>query len=62
MKLGLLAMLAVAVLVLGPSEGRIVSKCELKEKLWEVITLPRSLQNFKEYILQTSNRVHRGLL
>uniref|UniRef100_A0A3Q3XFF5 Uncharacterized protein n=1 Tax=Mola mola TaxID=94237 RepID=A0A3Q3XFF5_MOLML len=33
MKLGLLVVLAVAVLVPGPSDGRIVSRCELKGKL-----------------------------
>lgn len=51
MKLGLLVVLAVAVLVPSLSEGRIVSRCELKDKLGEAIVLPKKLHKFKEQIL-----------
>ncbi|XP_071361282.1 high mobility group nucleosome-binding domain-containing protein 5-like isoform X1 [Trachinotus anak] len=51
MKLGLLVALAVAVLVPSLSEGRTTSKCELKEKLSAVVTLPKSLQKFEDQIL-----------
>ncbi|XP_035856365.1 uncharacterized protein LOC118492954 [Sander lucioperca] len=51
MKFGLLVVLAVAVLVPSLSEGRTVSKCELKEKLEQAITLPTQLQQFKEEYL-----------
>ncbi|KAK2817518.1 hypothetical protein Q5P01_025709 [Channa striata] len=54
MKLGLLVVLAVAASVPSLSEGRIVSKCELKEKLDRAITLPRKLQKYKENILATA--------
>ena len=53
MKLGLLVVLAVAVLVPSLSESRIVSKCELKQKLDQAIQLPRSFQRLKERILAT---------
>ncbi|XP_005951666.1 uncharacterized protein LOC102300312 [Haplochromis burtoni] len=43
MKLGLLVVVAVAVLLPSFSESRIVSKCELKDKLGKVIRLPRTL-------------------
>ncbi|XP_078126835.1 uncharacterized protein LOC144530928 [Sander vitreus] len=51
MKFGLLVVLAVAVLVPSLSEGRTVSRCELKEKLEQAITLPPQLQKFKEEYL-----------
>uniref|UniRef100_A0A8C2ZUH7 Uncharacterized protein n=1 Tax=Cyclopterus lumpus TaxID=8103 RepID=A0A8C2ZUH7_CYCLU len=51
MKLGLLVVLAMAVLVPSLSEGRTVSRCELKEKLQEVLELRPGLQPFKEKIL-----------
>lgn len=51
MKLGLLVVLAVAVLAPSLSEGRTVSRCELKQKLGEAIVLPRKLQRYKERIL-----------
>lgn len=51
MKVGLLVVLAVAVLVPSLSQGRTVSECELREKLREVINLPRRLQKYKENIL-----------
>ncbi|XP_022623403.1 uncharacterized protein LOC111238253 [Seriola dumerili] len=51
MKLGLLMVLAVAVLVSSLSEGRIISKCELKEKLQAAIALPKYLHKHKEHIL-----------
>lgn len=51
MKLGLLVVLAVAVLVPSLSEGRTVSRCELKEKLGEALILPTRLQRYKEKIL-----------
>ncbi|XP_039886393.1 lysozyme c-1-like isoform X2 [Simochromis diagramma] len=41
MKLGLLVVVAVAVVLPSFSESRIVSKCELKDKLGEMINLPR---------------------
>ncbi|XP_005951665.1 uncharacterized protein LOC102300012 isoform X1 [Haplochromis burtoni] len=41
MKLGLLVMVAVAVVLPSFSESRIVSKCELKDKLGKMINLPR---------------------
>ncbi|XP_039475953.1 uncharacterized protein LOC120442776 [Oreochromis aureus] len=41
MKLGLLVVVAVAVLLPSFSESRIVSKCELKDKLGKTIDLPR---------------------
>ncbi|KAK2817509.1 hypothetical protein Q5P01_025700 [Channa striata] len=53
MKLGLLVVLAVAASVPSLSEGRIVSKCELREKLDRAISLPRKLQKYKENILAT---------
>ncbi|XP_039886390.1 integumentary mucin C.1-like [Simochromis diagramma] len=43
MKLGLLVVVAVAVLLPSFSESRIVSKCELKDKLGKVIRLPRTI-------------------
>ncbi|KAF1394569.1 hypothetical protein PFLUV_G00002400 [Perca fluviatilis] len=53
MKFGLLVVLAVAVLVPSLSEGRIVSRCELREKLGQAITLPPRLQKFKQQYLAT---------
>ena len=53
MKFGLLVVLAVAVLVPSLSEGRIVSRCELREKLGQAITLPPRLQQFKQQYLAT---------
>ncbi|KAL3980383.1 large subunit ribosomal protein L32 [Sarotherodon galilaeus] len=44
MKLGLLVVVAVAVLLPSFTESRIVSKCELKGKLANVIPLPRGLK------------------
>lgn len=44
MKLELLVVLAVAVLLPSFSESRIVSKCELREKLGEMLDLPRRLE------------------
>lgn len=51
MKLGLLLALSVAALVLNLSEGRIVSKCELRQKLQEVLPLPRKYGRYKDQIL-----------
>ncbi|KAF1394565.1 hypothetical protein PFLUV_G00002360 [Perca fluviatilis] len=53
MKFGLLVVLAVAVLVPSLSEGRNVSRCELREKLGQAITLPPRLQKFKQQYLAT---------
>ncbi len=61
MKLGLLVVLAVVVLVPSLSEGRTVSKCELKEKLGAAITLPKRLQKYKEKIL-TLGEVNKSVL
>ncbi|XP_030606637.1 uncharacterized protein LOC115795023 [Archocentrus centrarchus] len=44
MKLGLLVVAAVAVLLPSFSESRIVSKCELRDKLREKLKLPRGLE------------------
>uniref|UniRef100_A0A3P9BKG7 Glycosyl hydrolases family 22 (GH22) domain-containing protein n=1 Tax=Maylandia zebra TaxID=106582 RepID=A0A3P9BKG7_9CICH len=44
MKLELLVVVAVAVLLPSFSESRIVSKCELREKLGEMLDLPRRLK------------------
>lgn len=54
MKLGLLVVLAVAVLVPSLSESRIISRCELKEKLGEALEgyLPWGLRRFKERIVK----------
>lgn len=69
MKLGLLVVLAVAVLVPSLSEGRIVSRCELKDKLGEAILLPKRLQKLKERILavvicevERRSRLNTGLV
>ncbi|RVE76563.1 hypothetical protein OJAV_G00009960 [Oryzias javanicus] len=43
MKLGVLLALAVAALVPGLSESRIVSRCELREKLHEALRVPKHL-------------------
>ncbi|XP_034757198.1 uncharacterized protein LOC117962166 isoform X2 [Etheostoma cragini] len=51
MKFGLLVVLAVAVVVPSLTEGRTVSRCELKEKLGQAITLPPKLQKFKDEYL-----------
>lgn len=51
MKLGLLVAVAVAVLVPSLSEGRTVSRCELKEKLEKALVLSRGLQRHKEKIV-----------
>ncbi|XP_076583531.1 uncharacterized protein LOC143318897 [Chaetodon auriga] len=51
MKLGLLVVLAVAAVVPSLSEGRIVSRCELREKLGQAIALPKRLQKHKETVL-----------
>ncbi|XP_035515199.1 300 kDa antigen AG231 [Morone saxatilis] len=51
MKLGLLVVLAVAVLVPSLSESRTVSRCELRDKLGEALILPRRLERFRERIL-----------
>ncbi|XP_028461897.1 transcription initiation factor TFIID subunit 11-like [Perca flavescens] len=60
MKFGLLVVLAVAVLVPSLSEGRIVSRCELKEKLGQAMTLPPQLQKFKEeYLAKVICEVNR---
>lgn len=53
MKSGLLVVLAVAAVVPSLSDGRIVSECELKEKLERAITLPKYLQRYRENILAT---------
>ncbi|KAG7235725.1 hypothetical protein INR49_002294 [Caranx melampygus] len=47
----LLVLLAVAVLAPGLTQGRIVSTCELKEKLGAALTLDQDLQKHKEHIL-----------
>ncbi|XP_028461840.1 GATA zinc finger domain-containing protein 14-like [Perca flavescens] len=69
MKFGLLVVLAVAVLVPSLSEGRIVSRCELKEKLGQAITLPPRLQKFKQQYLaivicevNSRSRLNTGLV
>ncbi|XP_035856359.1 protein starmaker-like [Sander lucioperca] len=69
MKFGLLVVLAVAVLVPSLSEGRTVSRCELKEKLGQAITLPPRLQKFKEEYLaivicevNSRSRLNTGLV
>ncbi|XP_051240835.1 BAG domain-containing protein Samui-like [Dicentrarchus labrax] len=51
MKLGLLVVLAVAVLVPSLSESRTVSRCELREKLGEALILSKRLERFRERIL-----------
>uniref|UniRef100_A0A3P9MDX2 Glycosyl hydrolases family 22 (GH22) domain-containing protein n=1 Tax=Oryzias latipes TaxID=8090 RepID=A0A3P9MDX2_ORYLA len=55
MKLGLLLTLSVAALVLNLSEGRIVSKCELRQKLQEVLPLPRKYGRYKDQILPSKH-------
>ncbi|KAA8593135.1 hypothetical protein FQN60_018590, partial [Etheostoma spectabile] len=69
MKFGLLVVLAVAVLVPSLTEGRTVSKCELKEKLGQAITLPPKLQKFKDEYLaiviceaNSRSRLNTGLV
>ncbi len=52
MKLGLLVVLAVAVLVPSLSEGRIISRCELKKELGDKLILSQKLQIYKEEILK----------
>lgn len=47
----LLALAAVAVLAPNLAQGRIVSKCELKEKLGAALSLNKDLQTHKEHIL-----------
>lgn len=51
MKLGLLLVLAVAIVLPSLSESRIVSKCELKRKLEKAIQLPKDLQKMKDKII-----------
>ena len=51
MKLGLLVVVAVAVLVPSLSEGRIVPRCELKQKLEEMLVLPGGLELHRERIV-----------
>ncbi|XP_028267646.1 bypass of stop codon protein 1-like [Parambassis ranga] len=51
MKLGLLLVLAVAVVLPSLSESRIVSKCELKKKLEKAIKLPSNLEKMKDKII-----------
>ncbi|KAK5865434.1 hypothetical protein PBY51_019704 [Eleginops maclovinus] len=51
MKLGLLAVLAVAVLLPSLSEGRTVSRCEMKKSLEGDLKLPERLEKYKEKIL-----------
>ncbi|RVE76596.1 hypothetical protein OJAV_G00009970 [Oryzias javanicus] len=51
MKLGLLLALTGAALVLNLSESRIVSKCELRQKLQQVLPLPRKYGRYKDQIL-----------
>ncbi|KAL6111112.1 uncharacterized protein ACO6RY_20066 [Pungitius sinensis] len=52
MKLGLLVVLTVAVLVPSLSDGRTVTRCELRDKLREAIRLPRRIQKYKDEILE----------
>lgn len=52
MKLGLLVVLAVAVLVPSLSESRTVSTCELREKLMERFVLPERYQDLKDPIVK----------
>uniref|UniRef100_A0A3Q1J6D4 Glycosyl hydrolases family 22 (GH22) domain-containing protein n=1 Tax=Anabas testudineus TaxID=64144 RepID=A0A3Q1J6D4_ANATE len=59
MKLGLLVVLAVVAVVPSLTEGRIVSKCELKEELERAITLPRDLQRYKDNILAAGEVVNK---
>lgn len=51
MKLGLLLVLVVAALLPDLSESRIVSKCELKDKLHGKIYLPKNLRKHEEEIM-----------
>jgi len=51
MKLGLLVVLAVAVVLPSISESRTVSRCELREKLVKTIRLPRRLARFREEVV-----------
>ncbi|KAM9745320.1 uncharacterized protein ACNS7B_009726 [Menidia menidia] len=51
MKLGLLLVLAVAVVVPSISESRVVNKCEVRAQLMDTIRLPRRLARFKEEIV-----------
>ncbi|XP_041789698.1 uncharacterized protein LOC121604285 [Chelmon rostratus] len=53
MKLGLLVVLAVAVVAPNLSEGRIVSRCELREKLGEAMVFFKRFQGCKERLLAT---------
>lgn len=62
MKLGLLVVLAVAVLVPSLSESRTVSKCELREQLGKALTLPRGLQKHKDRILTIGEVKGFGIL
>ncbi|XP_035856367.1 uncharacterized protein LOC118494861 [Sander lucioperca] len=69
MKFGLLVVLAVAVLVPSLSEGRTVSRCELRQKLGQAITLPPRLQKFKQQYLaivicelNSRSRLNTGLV
>ncbi|XP_008283189.1 YTH domain-containing protein 1-like [Stegastes partitus] len=52
MKLGLLVVLAVAVLAPSLSESRLVPKCELKTLLCDEISLPVKLEKHREKILE----------
>ncbi|KAM3622602.1 uncharacterized protein V6R79_000921 [Siganus canaliculatus] len=51
MRFGLLVVLALVALVPSLTNGRIVSKCELKEKLEEAIRLPHRYERFRETIV-----------
>uniref|UniRef100_A0A3P9QA10 Lysozyme n=1 Tax=Poecilia reticulata TaxID=8081 RepID=A0A3P9QA10_POERE len=54
MKLGLLALLVLAALLPNLSDSRIVSKCELKDKLAEAINKTRGPDGVTEDILHSS--------
>lgn len=54
MKLGLLALLVLAALLPNLSDSRIVSKCELKDKLAEAINKTRGPEQVTEEILAES--------
>lgn len=62
MKLALLLVVAAVVAVPHLSEGRKVSKCELKEKLENAITLPRWWSQWRRdlYLARGEGQVSEG--
>lgn len=53
MKLGLLVALAVVAVATGPSDGRNVTECELRQALATAMVPSSHLQKFKDNILAT---------